>query len=234
LAERKTLVVIGGTSGLGREIAQRAADRGDVVYLSGRDLGRADRIAKEIGGDARGLAVELARPDELAGALTGIERTDQLVLAAIDRDQNTASDYHVGRAILLVTLKLVGYTEVVHALLPGMSRDASIVIFGGLAKDRPYPGSTTISTVNGGVTGLVHTLATELAPIRVNAIHPGIVGDSPFWSAKPPEAREAFRSRTPTGRLATMDDVADATEFLLRNSSINGINLHVDGGWLLT
>jgi NAD(P)-dependent dehydrogenase (short-subunit alcohol dehydrogenase family) len=107
-------------------------------------------------------------------------------------------------------------------------------VFGGLAKDRPYPGSTTISTINGGVMGLVNTLAIELAPIRVNAIHPGIVGNSPFWSARPAEVLEGYRSRTPIGRLATMADIVGAVEFLLTNQSVNGVNLNVDGGWLLT
>jgi NAD(P)-dependent dehydrogenase (short-subunit alcohol dehydrogenase family) len=130
-----------------------------------------------------------------------------------------------------VTQKLVGYTEVVHTLRPRLSQDGSIVIFGGRAKDRPYPGSTTVSTVNGGVMGLVNTLAVELAPIRVNAIHPGIVGDSPYWSGKP---LDAVVSRTPTGRLATMQDIVDAVVFLLTNPSVNGVNLDVDGGWLLT
>ncbi len=106
-------------------------------------------------------------------------------------------------------------------------------MFGGLAKDRPYPGSTTVSTVNGGVTGW-STLATELAPVRVNAIHPGIVGDSPYWSGKPAAVLEGVRSRTPTGRLVTMADIVDAVVFLLENPSVNAANLPVDGGLLLT
>ena len=79
---------------------------------------------------------------------------------------------------------------------------------------------------------MVHTLATELAPIRVNAIHPGIVADSPAWSGKP-EAIERVKARTPGGRLATMADVANAVIFLLENPAVNGVNLNVDGGWLL-
>ena len=63
-----------------------------------------------------------------------------------------------------MTLKLVGYPEVVHQLVPRFVPGASIVLFGGLAKERPYPGSTTVSTVNGGVSGLVRTLACELRP----------------------------------------------------------------------
>ena len=106
------------------------------------------------------------------------------------------------------------------------------MLFGGLAKERPYPGSTTVSTVNGGVSGLVHTLAVELAPVRVNALHPGIVGDSPFWSGKD-AATAAVRDRTPTGRNVAMADIVDAVDFLLRNRSVNGVDLFVDGGWLL-
>src|ERR671922_45739 len=105
--------------------------------------------------------------------------------------------------------------------------------FGGRAKDRPYVGAMTVATVNGGVSGMVRALGVELAPIRVNAIHPGIVGDSPFWSEKPDSVLEGFRSRTPTGKLATMQDVVAAVVFLLENRSVNGVELDVDGGWLM-
>jgi NAD(P)-dependent dehydrogenase (short-subunit alcohol dehydrogenase family) len=115
-----------------------------------------------------------------------------------------------------------------------MSSDASIVVFGGRAKDRPYPGSTTVSTVNGGVDGLVRTMALELAPIRVNALHPGIIGDSPFWAGKPDAVLDAYRSRTPGGQLATMADVVDAVDFLLRNRGVTGASLYVDCGWEVT
>jgi NAD(P)-dependent dehydrogenase (short-subunit alcohol dehydrogenase family) len=233
MRETRSVLVVGGTSGIGREIARYFAERGDEVVLTGREAHRAETVAKEVGGTARGFAFDLARPAEIGGALAGVERVDHLVLAAIERDLNSVAEYDIERAVRLVTLKLVGYTEVVHALLPRMHDDTSIVVFGGQAKERPYPGSTTVSTVNAGVTGLVHTLASELAPIRVNAVHPGIVGDSPFWSAKPAEVLDQYISRTPIGRLATMADVVDAVVFLLHNRSVNGVDLTVDGGWLL-
>ncbi|TDE02229.1 SDR family NAD(P)-dependent oxidoreductase [Jiangella asiatica] len=231
MTERRTLVVVGGTSGIGRELAARRAAAGDDVVITGRDAERTAKVAAEIGDRVRGVAVELSDPAGIAAALAVIDRLDHLVVAAIDRDENTAADYDFSRAARLVTLKLVGYTEVIHALLPRLSRDGAVVLFGGQARDRPYPGSTTVSTINGGVGGLVHTLAVELAPIRVNAIHPGIVGDSPYWRGK---RLDAVRARTPGGRLPTMADVADAVDFLLRNGSVNGVNLSVDNGWLLT
>ncbi|MEV6587408.1 SDR family NAD(P)-dependent oxidoreductase [Streptomyces acidicola] len=224
-----SVVVIGGTSGIGREIARHRAGRGDEVVLTGRDAHRADTIAKEVGA-ALGLGLDLSRPRDIAGALMDVDRVDHLVLVGISRDDNRVTEYDIDAAVHLVTLKLVGYTEVVHALQPRLHDDSAIVLFGGQAKERPYPGATTVATVNAGVTGLVHTLATELAPIRVNAVHPGVVGDSPFWSDKP---HDALIARTPTGRLATMRDVVDSVDFLLGNRSVNAVNLSVDGGWLL-
>jgi NAD(P)-dependent dehydrogenase (short-subunit alcohol dehydrogenase family) len=232
----RTLVIIGGTSGIGLELARHALKRGDAVVITGRDGARAAEVAGGLGDDARGLGLDLADAAGLAAALESVEAADGLVLAAVERDANFAKDYDIGRAQRLVTLKLVGYTEVVHQLLPRMpaTAESSIVVFGGRAKDRPYPGSTTVSTVNGGVDGLVRTLALEAAPVRVNAIHPGIVGDSPFWAAKPAEVLDGYRARTPSGALATMADIVDAVDFLLRNRSVTGTSLYVDCGWEVT
>jgi NAD(P)-dependent dehydrogenase (short-subunit alcohol dehydrogenase family) len=229
-----SVVVVGGSSGLGLEVAKHYAQQGREVVVTSRDSDRADAAAKEAGGATTGLALELVRPGEIAERLAGVGPVHHLVISAIERDENTVRDYDVERATRLATLKLVGYTEVVHALLDRLGDDSSIVLYGGLAKSRPYPGSTTVTTVNGAITTMVHTLAVELAPVRVNAIHPAIVGDSPYWRDKPEAVLEGFRSRTPLGRLVTMADVVHATAFLLENRSVTGINLNVDGGWLLT
>ena len=227
-----SVVVVGGTRGLGREVAQHYADSGRKVVVTGRDAAACEECAAEIGGTTRGVAFDLAEPHSIAERLADVGGVQHLVLAAIDRDANSVREYDIDAAIRLVTLKLVGYTEVIHALQPRFTDDASVLIFGGLARDRPYPGSTTVTTVNGGVTGLVRTLVIELAPTRVNALHPAIVGDSPQWVNMPPERRDALVSRTPIGRLVTMAEVVETSRFLLENAAINGINLPVDGGWL--
>jgi NAD(P)-dependent dehydrogenase (short-subunit alcohol dehydrogenase family) len=228
-----SVVVIGGTQGLGLEVARHYAGQGRQVVLSGRDPGRAKAVAADLGPGARGIALDLAEPGRLADGLADIERVGHLVLAAIERDENKVHTFDLEGATRLATLKLVGYTEVVHQLASRMDDDGAVVLFGGRAMDRPYPGSTMVSTVNGGVTGLVHSLAVELAPVRCNAVHPGIVGDSPYWSAKGDTALEPVRNRTPGRRLVTMKDVVGAVVFLLENRAVNGVNLAVDGGWLL-
>jgi NAD(P)-dependent dehydrogenase (short-subunit alcohol dehydrogenase family) len=189
-------------------------------------------VAKELGGDTTGIGLDLCEPRTIAGALADVGTVDRLALVAIGRDSNTVREYDLEAALRLVTLKLVGYTEVVHQLVPKMHDDSSILIFGGLAKERPYPGSTTVTTVNHGVDGMVRAMTIELAPIRVNALHPGIVGDSPFWAGKT-DAVEAVKARAPIGRAATMRDIVDAAVFLLENPSVAGTELRVDGGWAL-
>ncbi|MGB8196558.1 MAG: SDR family oxidoreductase [Acidimicrobiales bacterium] len=226
----RTAVVLGGTQGIGRELVKTLAAKGTTVYLSGRTKESAQDAANAIGLGTIGLAVDLSEPESIADALASVPSVDDLVIAAIERDANTLSNYDIAAAVRLVTLKLVGYTAAVHALRHRLTPNASIVLFGGLATWRPYPGSTTVSTVNGGVLGVVNSLTTELAPIRVNAIHPGIIGDSPYWEDKD---TSNVLNRTPLGRLVTMAEIVNAVEFLLDNTGVNGVNLNVDGGWLL-
>jgi NAD(P)-dependent dehydrogenase (short-subunit alcohol dehydrogenase family) len=221
--------VLGGTSGIGKEIAKALAGRGRV-YVTGRTIETAKTAAEEIGENAVPLDLDLAEPDSIANALASVEQVDDLVIAAIERDSNTLANYDLSAAIRLVTLKLVGYTEAIHALHDRFTASTSIVLFGGLAMQRPYPGSTTVSTVNGGVTGLVHSLASELAPVRVNAVHPGIIGDSPYWEGKD---NGHIIARTPLGRLVTMGEITDSVLFLLNNTGVNGVNLFMDGGWMI-
>jgi NAD(P)-dependent dehydrogenase (short-subunit alcohol dehydrogenase family) len=227
-------LVVGGTSGIGHQIARTLAARGEEVVLTGRDAARAHAIASEIGAVHRGLALDLTRPQEISGQLSEVGAIDHLVLAAVERDRNSVRQYDVAAAVRAATLKIVGYTAVVSALVPRLTSAASIVVLGGLARDWPYPGSTTVSMVNGGVTSMVRTLAIELAPVRVNAIHPGAVGDSPIMKVLPRALIDQVIARTPTGHLVTMADIAAAALMLLDNPGINGVNLDVDAGFLLT
>jgi NADP-dependent 3-hydroxy acid dehydrogenase YdfG len=226
------VVVVGGTSGLGKEVARHYVQADREVVITGRDPTRGSTVAAELGGKTTELAFDLSRPKEIAPALEGVGHVSRLVLAGVHRDLNTMREYDVDEAIALVTLKLVGYTEVVHALLDRLHDDSSILIFGGLAKERPYPGSMTVTTINHGVDGLVRSLTTELKPIRVNALHAGIVEDSPFWAGKT-EALDAHRARTTTGRLVQMQDIVDVAVLMLENPSIAGTEFRVDAGWSL-
>ena len=224
------VVVVGGTRAIGLEIARHYAEAGSRVVITGRSRESVDGGLAELPAGVEGVVFDLAEPDAIDAALARVGPVRRLVLVAIDRDANSIADYSIERAVRLVTLKLVGFTQVIVSLRERFTDDASLVLFGGMAKERPYPGSTTVSTVNGGIVGLTRTLVEELKPLRVSSIHPGIVGDSPFWAEKP-AAVENYRSQTPTGRLARMEDIVGATVFLLENEAMNGVELIVDGGW---
>lgn len=231
--EGAATIIIGGTAGLGRDLAALCLEKGHRVVIAGRDETRCADIAAGLHPECEHVALDLSDPRSIAGALAGIENVRHVALVAIERDENTVRDYSIEDAIRLTTLKLVGYTEVVHQLLPRMSGDGSVVIYGGQAQARPYPGSTTVSTVNGGVLGMVRTLAVEAAPVRVNGIHPGVIGDSPYWAEKPEGVLDPIAERTPIGRLVTMRELSEAALFLLENGAVNGVNLAADGGWIL-
>lgn len=230
--ERRSVVIVGGTAGIGRHLAQVLAKRGDEIVIAGRDRTRAQSVAAEIGGRTRGVAFDLAEPATIASQLADVVKVDCLVLTAIERDNNSVREFDLGRAQRLATIKLVGYLETAHALASRFTPEGSVVLFGGQARERPYPGSTTVTTVNGAVSSMVKTLATELAPVRVNAVHPGIVGDSPALQGKT-ELLKMGLARTLTKRLVTMDDCVSAVLFLMENRGVDGVNLVVDSGWSL-
>ena len=233
MSSRVSAIVVGGSSGIGFAVAEALAARGERVTVTSRDAARAEAAAKRIGGDAAAIAVDLARPEEIAGKFAALGAVDHLVIGAIERDRNSVKAYAMAGALRLVTIKLVGYTEVIHTLAQRFTPTASIVLFGGQARERPYPGSTTVTSINGGVSTLVRSLAIELAPVRANVIHPGVVGDSPAWVANK-EALDRNRAITPGGKLVTTADCVGAVLFMLDNQSMNGANLVIDAGWGLT
>ena len=131
MAGQQSIVIVGGTAGIGRQLAQTLARRGDEVVITGRDKARAQAAAAEIGGRTRGLGFDLAEPTKIAGALADVGKVDGIVLSAIERDANSVREFNVERAIRLATLKLVGYIETVHVLGARLTPHATILLFGG-------------------------------------------------------------------------------------------------------
>lgn len=207
---QKTAVVVGGSSGIGLAVAQALAARGEAVWVTSRDPKKAEAAAGQVGHGAATIVVDLTKPHEIAAKFAAVGPVDHLVITAVDRDRNSVKAYDIAGAIKLVTTKLIGYTEVAHTLAERFTSEAAIVLYGGMARDRPYPGSTTVTAINGGVTGLARTLAVELAPVRVNAVHPGFVSDSPYWAGNS-EVSERMLSRTPARRSLTTAHCVGAT-----------------------
>ncbi|WP_139980248.1 SDR family oxidoreductase [Nocardioides litoris] len=236
-ATAKTAVVVGGTSGMGRAVAQLLLDRGEHVIVTTRDS--TGRSAEEL--RAAGASVVTSDIttedgfDTVISALAG-GTVDHLVLSAAHLQYKPFREFSAEEASSTVVGKLMGYWRVVHQVAPALAADASVVLFSGVAASRPGPGTAAVTAANAGIEGLGRSLAIELAPVRVNVLNPGIF-DTPSWSEMPEAERRAFFESTagsvPAGRVGEPADAAHAVAFLLDNPHVTGTTLTLDGGGLL-
>lgn len=227
------VVVIGGTKGLGLEIARAFAERGDRVTVAGRHREVAEREAAALGETAAYGLCDLTDWASLERLFAGLEPIDHLVLAALDRDHNEIASFRPDDSAKTSLMKNVGYAASVHYALPKLAPTGSVLMFSGLSMWRPMPGSTTISMANAGVVGLANSLAVQIAPVRVNVITPGVVlGTDAVDNADPVRAEtyELLRQRTPGKRLPEPADIVAAALALIDNPGINAANLVVDAG----
>ena len=133
--------------------------------------------------------------------------------------------------------KVIGPLMLAKHLAPRVNEGGSFVIFSGVAATKITVGTLGVAITNAAADTLARSLALELAPIRVNSISPGLVGDSPKWDAIVKAGEnpvvKAMVARTPTRRFPTMADVIHAVFFLLDNQSVNGHDLDINGGYFL-
>lgn len=236
MSRDKTLVVIGGSSGIGLRTAQLAAERGINVVVGGRSQDRLDSALARLGGVARGYTVDSASRESLAAFFGHIDSIDMLFTPGASYRVGSFADSPPEVAESPFAHKFWGQYWAVHAALPKLTERASVVLMSGAAGARPVKGGAAYAACNAAVEGLARGLATELAPRRVNVLAPGTV-DSDLWRRRPAEHRDAafsgYRAATLLGEVGRVDDVADAALFLLTNGSMTGSTLFADGGYVL-
>jgi NAD(P)-dependent dehydrogenase (short-subunit alcohol dehydrogenase family) len=228
-----TALVVGGTSGIGLSTARLLVARGTEVHVVGRTAARLDALAgtdpalrrhRADGGDRAAMDAVLAEVgtvDHLVVTLSGSEGMG--AVAELDQDV-------LRRAF---DAKFWAHLTTVQAALPHLARDGSITLLGAISARAGMAGTAGLAALNGAVEALVKPLAVELAPIRVNAVSPGVV-DTAWWSGWPEEAREQFFAQSatslPVGRVATAEDVAEAVVLAATNPNLTGTVLETDGG----
>ncbi|MQY39763.1 3-alpha-hydroxycholanate dehydrogenase (NADP(+)) [Streptomyces sp. RB17] len=231
------IVVVGGTSGIGLAVAEGAAREGAQLVVASRRQESVDAALKLLGDGAEGHVLDATDEDAVRGFFARIGAFDHLVYTAGESLLlETLAEASVGRARRFLDTRLWGaYTAVKYgaaSIRPG----GSVVLTTGTAGRRPLPGSSAASALCGAMESLTRALAVELAPLRVNAVSPGLVRTE-LWREVPEDAREGlFRSSAeslPVGRVGEPADVAEAYLYLMRGGYSSGSVVVVDGGGTL-
>jgi NAD(P)-dependent dehydrogenase (short-subunit alcohol dehydrogenase family) len=236
--EGQSIVVIGGTAGMGLATAEAAARAGAKVIVASRTQARVDAAVARIGGDASGVTLDIADAAAVAGFFDAADPIDHVVVSA-----NAASavlgvvkplaEMDPAAAMSFLGTKFWGPFHVGKHAPTKLKESGSLVFFSGAAARRSLPGHTAIAATNGAVEAFAKQLAKEIAPLRVNVISPGLV-DTPAYDAIPEANRkamyEAAAASLPVGRIGEPADVADAVLFALGNGFLTGAVIDVDGG----
>lgn len=216
------LVVLGGSSGIGLATARLGVAAGWDVVVASRDPGRADV-------DAEKIPLDVTDHAAVRAVFAGLGPVDHLVSSTVARAGGPARELDLDAARGSFEAKLFGPWAAIQAA----DVRRSIVLVSGVAASSPMRGGSATGAVNGAVEALVRNLAVELAPVRVNAVAPGVI-DTPTWAAMAEAERQALFARLggalPAGRVGTPEDVADAIWMLLGNGFATGSVVHVDGG----
>ncbi|MGK4585696.1 SDR family oxidoreductase [Kitasatospora sp. HPMI-4] len=231
------VVVLGGTSGIGLAVAAQAAQDGAEVVVASRNPHSVERALAALPAGTRGESADLADPTQVRELLGAIGEFDHLVFTAGEPLALLPADgLDLARAQEFFRLRYFGALAAVSAALPHLRPSGSVVLTSGTAGARPGPGWTVAAGICGAIEASVRALALELAPIRVNAVAPGVVR-SPLWAPLTDADREQlYRSTaaaTPLGRVGEPADIAQVYVSLMRQPFTTGTTATVDGGGVL-
>jgi NAD(P)-dependent dehydrogenase (short-subunit alcohol dehydrogenase family) len=229
----ETVVVIGGSSGIGLATALAARSRGAEIVLAARDVDRLSAAAELV--DARAAVVlELDDHDAIGPFFAGLVGTiDHVLVTGPGPYYSSLADMDFARARREVADRLVMPLAVGRAAAPKMRPGGSLAFMGGTGGRSSGVGMTLLSALSVGLQAMVASLALEVAPVRVNVIAAGFV-DTPLSAAllgDDLDARRAeLRSTLPIGRVVGPDDVAAVALHLMTNDALTGATYDVDGG----
>ncbi|KJY28691.1 SDR family oxidoreductase, partial [Streptomyces sp. NRRL S-495] len=185
---------------------------------------------------ARTVPVDLADEASVAALAAATGRFDHLVSTAAMPANGPLAELELADIHRAFAAKVYGPLLLAKHLAPQAATDtpdgASFTFFSGVAAWRPAPARTVMATTNGALAFLVQALAVEIAPVRVNAVSPGIV-DTGAWDGLGPDKAAFLRSvadRNPARRTGTVDDLVGAVRFAMTSPFVTGTVLHVDGG----
>ncbi|MDQ1692126.1 MAG: hypothetical protein QOD87_2234 [Pseudonocardiales bacterium] len=235
--QQQRVVVIGGTSGIGLAVSRAAIGAGAEVVIASSRQASVDAALTQLGTNASGQAFDVLDPSDVAAFFDSLAGVDHLVYTAGDALSLMAiNDLALGLARSFFEVRYFGALNCIHAALPQLRAGGSVTLTSGSAAERPGPGWALAASVCGAMNSLTKALAVELAPIRVNAVAPGVVR-SPLWSQLSESDRDAMYNQVgqslPVGRVGGVDDIAQAYLYCMTQGYGTGTVIEVDGGALL-
>jgi NAD(P)-dependent dehydrogenase (short-subunit alcohol dehydrogenase family) len=234
----KRVVVLGGSSGIGLAVAQQAAAQGASVVIASSSAERVQKAVESIGGGAQGHAVDVSDERAVAAFFSKLGAFDHLVFSAGDSLRlHDLADTDLQQARQAFELRYWSALAAVKYGSPHIRKGGSVVLTTGIAGQRPHKGWVLAASVCGTIEALTRALAVELAPIRVNAVSPGVVRTN-LWQNIMGEAEreqlfESVGNSLPVGRIGAADDIAQAYLFLMQEGFSTGQTVVVDGGAVL-
>jgi NAD(P)-dependent dehydrogenase (short-subunit alcohol dehydrogenase family) len=235
--QHKRVVVVGGSSGIGLAVAQQAASRGAEVVIASSSQERVQRAVESVDGEVQGQAVDVSDERAVASFFARLGAFDHLVFTAgdsLDLHNLAATDLQQARRAF--ELRYWAALAAVKYGSPHIRKEGSVVLTTGIAGQRPQKGWVIAASVCGTIEALTRALAVELAPIRVNAVSPGVVRTNLWQNMSAPERERLYETvgnSLPVGRVGEAADIAQAYLFLMQEGFATGQTIVVDGGTVL-
>jgi NAD(P)-dependent dehydrogenase (short-subunit alcohol dehydrogenase family) len=227
----KTVLVVGRGSGIARAVTLLARSEGARVIAAGRDQAKLASAYDD--SDISAETLDITDDESIAALADRVGAVDHVVSTASARARGNLADLQRDNLRQSFDTKVIGPTMLAKYFAPHVNPGGSFVLFSGVHAFKLNVGYLGVGITNGAVDFLTRWLAVELAPIRVNAISPGVI-DTGAWDAMGEDGkRDYFKhiaAKNPAGRIGTTDDIASAVLFAMTNTFLTGMTLRVDGG----
>jgi NAD(P)-dependent dehydrogenase (short-subunit alcohol dehydrogenase family) len=233
----KRVIILGGSSGIGLAVAEQASSQGANVVVVSSNPDRIQKAVQSLDGRVEGETADLSDERAVAELFTRFGPIDHLVFTAGDNLQlHELAGTDLLQASRAFELRYWSALAAVKYASPSIRKGGSIVLTTGVAGQRPHKGWVVAASVCGTIEALTRALAVELAPIRVNAVSPGVVRTNLWQNMGAAEREHLFESvgkSLPVGRVGEAHDIAQAYLFLMREEFSTGQTVVVDGGTVL-
>lgn len=228
----KKVVVIGGSSGIGLATAELASKEGADVVITSRSAAKLEPVAERL--KVTAIAADVTSDESVAELFRRTGPVDHVVLTAAQLRTGPFKTVAMEDVRATMEGKFWGAWRVAREA--EIRAGGSLTLVTGFLSVRPRPNSAIISAANGALESLARALALELAPVRVNAVSPGVI-DTPIRAAMPEAARKEMLAKTaaalPVGRVGMADDIARQIASFMANGFATGSIVYIDGGALV-